>query len=67
MHGAAHVATACSGPPPCPAAFHCTTHRGHKQGPRLPTCLAALTMPDAMTSQRMMPPKMLTRMAFTCA
>ena len=29
------------------------------------TSLAAATMPSAMMSQRMMPPKMLTRMPFT--
>ena len=30
------------------------------------TSLAALTIQDAITSQRMMPPKMFTRMALTC-
>jgi len=30
------------------------------------TAFAAAITPSAITSQRMMPPKMLTRMAFTC-
>jgi hypothetical protein len=42
------------------------THVCARNAPRAHTCLAALTIPEAMTSQRMMPPKMLTRMALTC-
>ena len=34
-------------------------------GTRRPTSFTAATTPSAMTSQRMMPPKMLTRMPFT--
>jgi len=35
-------------------------------GTRSCTCLAAPMMPAAITSQRMMPPKMFTRTACTC-
>src|SRR5580704_8787684 len=35
-------------------------------GTRRPTSLTAATTPSAMTSHFMMPPKMLTRMPFTC-
>ena len=34
-------------------------------GTWMPTCFAALTIPEAMTSHFMMPPKMFTRSALT--
>ena len=37
----------------------------HHEGTLNPTVLAAFTMPCAITSQRMMPPKMLTRTPLT--